>query len=189
MRRFFIWFGVFLMVFAFVVLFTFIVLPAVISSFDSVPPLKAVYEVMFCKPGETLQDSRTTYRPSPGTTVTTVQVVCVDNEGIGRDISNDAISVGVFGYLVPFLVGLFTALIAGSREQVPSPSKPTPPRTNKPQVHKDPIPSANRAQPTEREQVLESAITRLKELKSALDLGLITQAEYDAKHKEILNDM
>jgi hypothetical protein len=191
MRRFFIWLGVFLMVFAFVVLFTFIVLPAVISSFDSVPPLKGVYELMFCKTGETLQDSRTTYRPSPGTTVTTVQVACVDNEGNGRDISNDAISVGVFGYLVPFLVGLFTALIAASREKIPSPSKPTPPRTSKPsaQVRKDPIPSANRAQPTEREQVLESAITRLKELKSALDLGLITQAEYDAKHKEILNDM
>jgi hypothetical protein len=185
MRRFFIWLGVFLMVFAFVVLFTFIILPSVISSFDNVPPLKAAYELVFCKTGETLHDSRTTYNPSPGTTVTTVDVSCVDKEGKERDISGDAISVGAVGYLVPFLVGLFMTLLAASREKVP----PTSTYVPSVQVHHDPIPSINRVEPPDKEKHLESAITRLKELKSALDSGLITQAEYDAKHKEILRDM
>jgi putative oligomerization/nucleic acid binding protein len=189
MRRFFIWLGVFLMVFAFAVLFTFIILPAVIPSFDSVPPLKATYQLLFCKAGETLRDSRTTYNPSPGTTVTTVDVSCVDNEGKEHDISGDAISVGAVGYLVPFLVGLFMTLIAASREKVPP--IPTPISTYRPsvQVHDDPVPQRDRVQPTDKEQHLESAIMRLKELKSALDSGLITQAEYEAKHKEILRDM
>ena len=189
MRRFFIWLGVFLMVFAFVVLFTLIILPSVISSFDSVPPLKATFQVLFCKAGETLHDSRTTYNPSPGTTVTTVDVSCVDKEGKEREISGDVIGAGAVGYLVPFLVGLFMALIAASREKVPP--IPTPTSTYKPpvQVHDDPIPQRDRVQPTDKEQHLESAITRLKELKTALDAGLITQAEYDAKHKEILRDM
>jgi hypothetical protein len=189
MRRFFIWLGVLLMVFAFVVLFTLIILPAVIPSFDSVPPLKATFQVLFCKTGETLHDSRATYNPSPGTTVTTVTVSCVDKEGSEHDISGDVIGAGAVGYLVPFLVGLFMALIAASREKVPSTSTPPATYRSSVQAHDDPIPQRDRVQPTDKEKHMESAISRLKELKSALDSGLITQAEYDSKHKEILRDM
>ncbi|MEO8611768.1 MAG: SHOCT domain-containing protein [Chloroflexota bacterium] len=187
MKRFFIWLGVLLIVFAFVVLFTLIILPAVIPSFDSVPPLKATFQVLFCKTGETLHDSRATYNPSPGTTVTTVNVSCVDKEEHERDISGDVIGAGAVGYLVPFLVGLFMALLAGSREKVPKTSTPT--YRPSVQAHRDPIPSSNADKEMAQLQHLESATARLKELKSALDSGLISQAEYDAKHKEILGDM
>lgn len=192
MARFFVWLGVFLMVFAFVVLFVFIILPSVIPSFDNVPPLKATFQLLFCKTGETLNDSRTTYNPSPGTTVTTVNLSCVDKEGNERDISGDAIPVGAVGYLVPFLVGLFMALLAGSRKVAADEAKTS---TYKPSVqspHYTPpatLPPRDRVEPTDKEKHLESATARLKELKSALDSGLITQAEYDAKHKEILRDM
>jgi hypothetical protein len=184
MRRFFIWLGVFLMIFAFVVLFTLIILPAVISSFDSVPPLKSTFQLLFCTADETLQDSRSTFT-SPGTTVTTLHLACVDKEGNGRDISNDRISVGVVGYLVPLLVGLFMTLLAASREKSGF--------RRSVQADRSPTAAGSRGRPKDKEMAhskqQESATVRLKELKSALDAGLITQAEYDAKHKEILDDM
>lgn len=112
MRRFFIVIGALLIVISVVFMLTFIVLPAVIPSFDSLPPLKSTFQALFCKPGETLVDSRSTYRPSPGTTVTSVNLACVNAEKQARDISSAPIPVGAVGYLVPFLVGLFTLMLA-----------------------------------------------------------------------------
>src|SRR5258707_2712185 len=97
MRRSFKILGIALMIIAFVFMFTFIIIPAVIPSFDALPPLKATYQVLFCKADETLAEKRTLYRPSPGTTVTTIDLGCTNRTGQSRDIGQQPIASGVEG--------------------------------------------------------------------------------------------
>src|SRR5258708_8899760 len=119
MRRFFKVLGILLMIIAFVFMFTFIIVPAVIPSFDSLPPLKATYQVLFCNPGETLAEARSTVRPSPGTTVTTYDLGCTNRAGKSRDIGQAPIAVGAGGYFATFLPGLFILMAASSKRKQP----------------------------------------------------------------------
>src|SRR5258708_28722072 len=107
MRRFFKVLGILLLTMSAVFMITFIILPAVIPSFDSLPPLKATFQALFCKPDEKFQEARQTYRPSPGTTVTSIDYACVNRTGQQRDIAQAPIAVGAGGYFVTFLPGLF----------------------------------------------------------------------------------
>src|SRR5260221_14138312 len=94
MRRSFKILGIALMIIAFVFMFTFIIIPAVIPSFDALSPLKATYQVLFCKADETLAEKRTLYRPSSGTTGTTIDLGCTNRTGQARDLGQEPIAVG-----------------------------------------------------------------------------------------------
>lgn len=163
------WIGVFLIAFAFAVMLFFIIIPAVLPSFDDAPLIKNTFRVLFCKPGETLLDEHATYRPSPGTTETTVSLSCVDNEGQSRDVGSAPILVGIVGYLVPFLSGLLILTVRSNRNR-----------------------NADRQTFVDNNTYGYNATNlsdRLRELKSAYDAGLVTQDEYEAKRKEILSDL
>ena len=187
MRRSFKILGIALMIIAFVFMFTFIIIPAVIPSFDALPPLKATYQVLFCKADETLAEKRTLYRPSPGTTVTTIDLGCTNRTGQSRDIGQEPIAVGAGGYFATFLPGLFIFMAASSKRKQPYNVAD----------HADSLQQLQEASRAARKDMglnaqlegTKSATARLEELKSALNEGLITQAEYESKRQEILREM
>src|SRR5215510_11110945 len=97
MKRLVTRFGIGLSVFAFVALMIFIVLPAV-APLDDLPVVKNVIQALFCKSGETLTPSYSTYT-TPGTTTKSTDLRCVNSEGQGRDVSQDFLKAAFIGYL------------------------------------------------------------------------------------------
>jgi Short C-terminal domain len=218
MRRLLFAFSILLIIISAVFMLTFIILPAVIP-FDSLPPLKATYQVLFCKPDETLTESTTTYRPSPGTTITNVNMACVNRAGQARDLDQAPVSVGAIGYFGTFLPGLFLSMATRAKKQAPT-STYSSALSAAPLQRTDSSSSLAGLGMTatsndvgnvmtsegstfaelqalvgktssigSRLENLTSATTRMKELKSALEAGLITQTEYEAKRQEILREM
>ncbi len=173
MRRYFKILGIALMIIAFVFMFTFIIIPAVIPSFDALPPLKATYQVLFCK--------------APGTTVTTIDLGCTNRTGQSRDIGQEPIAVGAGGYFATFLPGLFIFMAASSKRKQPYNVAD----------HADSLQQLQEASRAARKDMgldaqlegTKSATSRLEELKSALNEGLITPAEFESKRQEILREM
>src|SRR5215467_11534982 len=98
MKRIVVGFGVGLSVVSFVALMIFIVLPAVVP-LDSLPVVKDAIQAFFCKSGETLTPSYSTYT-TPGTTTQSTDLKCVNSDGHGRDVSDDFIKAAFVGYLV-----------------------------------------------------------------------------------------
>lgn len=187
MKRIVTRFGIGLSVFAFAALMIFIVLPSIVS-LDKLPAVDSVIQVLFCKSGETLKPSYSTYE-TPGTTTTSTDLQCVDSEGKGRDVSQDFLQAAFIGYLVTFLGGFVIVGIAQyfpSRQAEPIPSPPQSFHEHhnaEAQVHMHHHEPVNESTSSHL-----SLASRLVELKAARDAGLITQAEYDAKREEILKD-
>src|SRR5260370_7609103 len=110
MRRLIVIFGIALMVFAFVILTLFIIAPAVVSSLDDAPLLRNIMQIAVCKPNEVLTAHYSTYS-TPTSTTRSTDMSCVDSEHNARDVSQQIIGIGAIGYLGPFLIGLFMALL------------------------------------------------------------------------------
>src|SRR5215468_7734317 len=108
--------GVVLLLFAFAVMAVFIVIPAVLPSVSDVPFIHDTLQTLLCTDGETLTDHHSTYT-SPGRTVTTMTMSCVNNEKQTRDVTGQGILYGIVGYLVPFLTGLFLVIIGANRRR------------------------------------------------------------------------
>ncbi len=200
MRRLLVIFGIALMVFAFVILTLFIIAPAVVGSLDDAPFLKGIIQTAVCRSNEVLTAGYSTY-DTPTSTTRSVDMACVDAAQNGRDVSQQIIQIGMFGYLGPFLIGLFMSLLArpGNKKQAQdrlavagssfadheadtlealmNASKGTGPH---PSGH---VHSQTQDQP---EHVPLSQ--RLRELKEAYSAGLLTEAEYQAKRKQLLNE-
>ncbi len=208
--------GTILMILAFVVMFGFIIIPAVVPSFSDAPIIHDMFQTLFCKPGETIADAHATYNPEPGKTVTTVSLSCVNNENQAREIDSAPIIVGTVGFLVPFLIGLFMVIVGTSRNRKPqlfTPSFIQPNGLNTQgfslnsmgiDINMDENGEVTVKTPDGRVLTghqmkvgsmssmlaggASSLTDRLKDLKSALDSGLITQSEYDEKREEILKE-
>src|SRR5689334_21611880 len=103
MKRIVTGFGVGLSSFAFITLMIFIVLPTVVP-FDSLPIVRNVIQALYCKSGETLKASTSTYE-TPGTTSTSTDLQCLNSEGQRRDVSDNFLNDMFVGYLVTFLGG------------------------------------------------------------------------------------
>ena len=201
MRRWIVIFGIALMVFAFVILTLFIIAPAVVSSLDDAPLLRNIMQIAVCRPNEVLTAAYSTYS-TPTSTTRTTDMSCVDSEHNARDVSQQIIGIGAIGYLGPFLIGLFMALLGrpDDKKQTTVPSMAV---------------GIDVADRTARAQRLEALLQarekssggvaslsaseqgqpghlplaqRLRELKEAFNAGLITEAEYKAKRKELLNE-
>src|SRR5579859_6432075 len=110
MKRIVVRFGIGLSAFAFIALMIFIVLPAVVP-LTSLPVVKNAIQVLFCKSGETLTPSYSTYE-TPGTTTTSTDLQCVNRDGQGHDVSQDFLKVAFIGYLGTFLGGIAIVGIA-----------------------------------------------------------------------------
>jgi Short C-terminal domain len=177
--------GIGLSVFAFVALMILIVLPA-LAPLDSLPVVKTVIQALFCKPGETLTASYSTFQ-TPGTTRQSTDLQCVNGDGPARHVGQDFIKAVFIGYLVTFLGGLAIVGIAQylpTRQAGPTPSQSFHEnRSTEGHIH------TYRHEPVSGGTASHLSLTyRLAELKSALDAGLITQAEYDAKRAEVLKE-
>ena len=190
MRRFIVIFGVALMVFAFVILTLFIIAPSVVSSLDDAPLLKSIMQTAVCRPNEVLTAHYSTYN-TPTSTTRSLDTSCVDSEHNARDVSQQIIQIGAIGYLGPFLIGLFMAMLGRPNDKKES-------NVSYSAVESD---FGQRNARAERlEGLLEARekssgqtdhlplAQRLRELKEAFNAGLITEAEYTAKRKELLND-
>src|SRR5260221_2261825 len=118
MRRLIVIFGVALMVCAFVILTIFIIAPSVVSSLDDAPLLKSIMQIAICRSNEVLTADYSTYN-TPTSTTRTTDLHCVDREQHARDVSQQIIQIGAIGYLGPFLIGLFMALLGrpGDKKQ------------------------------------------------------------------------
>ena len=202
--------GVLLMVLAFVILGTFIIAPAVIAPLDNAPLLKNFLQGVLCKPGETLTVAYSTY-DTPTSTTRSNDMNCVDKTGQPRDVNGQIIGIGLVGYLVPFLGGLFMSMIGGmgNRRQIAGPivyrnsyqtdMSQLAEGMNVPGFHVKVEPGGN-VIVTDKDgkvyskqlgdNVSHATLTqRLSELKGAFDSGLLTQDEYDAKRKELLKEI
>jgi hypothetical protein len=197
MRRFFLIFGIVLMVFAFVILGLFIIAPAVFTM-DDAPLLKSIMQTLTCNPNETLTASYSTY-DTPTSSTRSTDLSCVDNEKHARDVSGQLIGVGAVGYLVPFLVGLFMTLLAGNLK-----TKGYTATSNYDTSASDDRRARVEATRKDMEKLLAQQkmgndgseplpdhmplAQRLKELKDAYSAGLVTEAEYTTKRKALIDE-
>lgn len=198
MRRILVIIGIGLMVFAFVIMTLFIIAPAVVGSLDDAPLLRNIMQLAVCRSNEVLTAKYSTYS-TPTSTTRTTDMSCVDSEHNARDVSQEIIGIGAVGYLVPFLVGLFMALLARpDKKQRLDAAFHTP--------GSDVVGAVARADRLEalieaREKASHSHANatpdghdhiplaqRLQELKEAYNTGLVTESEYNARRQELLKD-
>ncbi len=210
-------FGIILMVFAFAFLFGFIVFP-VIPQLADAPVFDRFLGAILCSPDQIL--IRDQYSQSFGSeTQFSMNVACRDAQGNLSDVTDKWGQVGMVGYLVPFLLGLFIFL-NGSRGLL---NQKKPPQLDQsirrdlsdilPQVKAsaETGDSVNLAL-TQLSSQLASELTpekidalkqrvrviqngspsfteKLKQVKQAHDSGLISDDEFERLRKSILDDM
>jgi hypothetical protein len=182
MRRFFLILGIALIVFSVVILVVFIIAPAVFT-IDDAPFLKSIMQAAACNSGEELTAHYSTYS-TPGTTTRMTALSCVNNEQQARDVSGQIIGIGAVGYLVPFLVGLFMSLLAGSQSKE-NRVRGTSTRSNFDNGTLSAFSDSRINAVTEGHIPLAQ---RLQELKDAYSAGLITEVEYKTKREALLNE-
>ena len=198
MRRPIAIFGAVLMVIAFVILTIFIIAPAIIMPLDNAPLLKGIIQMAVCNPNETLTTSYSTFE-IPGESSTSIEYTCVDGQENTRDVSQQIIVAGGVGYVVLFLIGLFTFLSAMRDADKPTKAASAAARS----ALADRMARAEQLEALVEAQGKSSSFTaseqdhspsdhvplaqQLQELKDALDAGLITEAEYKSKRLELLS--
>ncbi|MEO8396513.1 MAG: SHOCT domain-containing protein [Chloroflexota bacterium] len=165
------------MVFAFVILTIFIILPSVVT-LDDTPLLKNLIQIVACKPNEMLTADYSTY-DTPTSSTRSTDLSCVDNENQARDVSQQLIGIGAVGYLGPFLIGLFMALLAGAQ------TVKTKEALGKDRPKHDYARTQDLSDPMPEHVPLAQ---RLQELKEAHSAGLITEAEYTEKRRALLDE-
>ncbi len=156
------------------------------------PALNTIAGPFVCSNGQMSVDSET-YRPSPGTTVTTMDWMCVDNK-TGEATPVNELSMflinGVFYGLLLFAAILIGRQIMAKRrashvalttrlrgQHLPSASLTRP--TSRPTTDSQPLPrSATSIDVPEAEE--------LRKIMSLRDEGLITEEDYEQKKAEIL---
>jgi hypothetical protein len=205
MRRLIVIFGIALMVFAFVILTIFIIAPSVVSSLDDAPLIKGIMQTAVCRSNEELTAGYSTFR-TPGTTRTSIGYNCVDKQQNARNVNDQVLQIGGIGYLVPFLVGLFMALLGrpDDKKQTNGPSAAAGSDLADRTAHADRIEAILEARQKSSGSTISNPgghvhsqakdqpnhlplAQRLEELKQAFNEGLITEAEYTAKRKDLLN--
>jgi hypothetical protein len=205
MRRLIVIFGIALMVFAFVILTLFIIAPSVVSSLDDAPLLKSILQIAVCGSNEVLTANYSTY-DTPASSTRSVYLNCVDREQNARDVSQQTIQIGMIGYLGPFLIGLFMARLGrpGNKRQTKVLSSAA--GINFADREADTLEGLLKTSKEARGRVtilnpsgqVHSQMhnqpdhlplaQRLRELKEAYSAGLLTEAEYQAKRKELLDE-
>ncbi len=206
MRRLVVIFGVALMVFAFVILTIFIIAPAVVGSLDDAPFLKSMIQTAVCSSNEVLTASYSTYN-TPTETTRSIHPSCVDKEKHARDVSQQIIQIGAIGYLAPFLIGLFMTVGAKPGNKKQSYVSPTTVKSDVANHEADALKALMEASDQLKSGLASanlggrqfhfqrgdqadhvSLAQRLRELKEAYSSGLVTEAEYNARRKELLNE-
>src|SRR5689334_4257983 len=95
----------------------FVVVPLFLPSFSDSPFIENTFQSMFCKPGETLSGQRRFYHTSPGSNSMSLELTCANDDNQARDVTALPILYGVFGFLIPFFIGLFLIIGSSSKRQ------------------------------------------------------------------------
>lgn len=172
-------FGCLLVILALVVLFTGVVIPVIPNTVDS-PTVDSYLQSILCGADETILRSQYSERYIDGTAYS-MNVYCVNNENIRRDVSGTWVLLGMAGFIIPFGIGL--VMIFSTK--VPPPR----PVTGNGQVIDV---DALRKQISTQQGVSvsggnKSLAERLRELEEARNAGLITYNEYDRMRDEIIS--
>ncbi len=164
--------GILLMLVAGAVLNVFIVMPATVHSIDQAPTLKNVLQPILCQPDEALTSTQIISRDFEGTGYT-ANFACVNRQGQKRDVNAKVWLYGIAGSLVPFLIGLALVVIAAN--SLKSSAKKSASMQG----------FSTLQQSGWNASVSAASEARLNALKSALDAGLITEAQYEAQRQQI----
>ena len=147
------------------------------------PPLNLIAKPFVCPNGQmTYQES--TSNPLPGTTYTTIGWYCVNGQTettTQLDIFQIAVAAGIpYGLVIAVLVLIAVVVFRGRGTRASAPAYTPPARRNPARQHNNtsgpPAPSTG-------------STARMQELKRLRAEQLITEAEYQQKHDEILKDL
>jgi putative oligomerization/nucleic acid binding protein len=158
------------------------------------PQINRIATPFVCPNGELDWDEQT-YRPSPGTTVTTINWICTDattgSKEVVEELKPNLIAGTIYG-LIAFVFVMIFLFIWRSRAASRQPSAQKPNDLEMGQLAS--LEAARRNRPTEssfhlsKESGGETEIAKeLRELKNLRDSELITEDDYQKKKAEILS--
>ncbi|MCL4877996.1 MAG: hypothetical protein KJ064_15165 [Anaerolineae bacterium] len=177
MLRFMTGCGCLLMIFSMVVLFGVTVIP-VIPAFEDNQTIDDLLQPLMCQSGETIQRDQYSRSDTRGTSYS-MEVYCVKNNELKRDVTNRWIMVGVVGFVAPFLIGLFSFLVGVIRGAAKLTGQVVSPLITSPGVMVTTVGKGGASMPL---------ADRLKQVEDAHRAGLISLDEYERMRQEIMND-
>ncbi len=163
MKKILVFIGIVVVALGIMPLLAFLVVPATMRSIDQAPALKAFLQPIMCQSRETLTSTQSITHDLGGTSFN-ANFSCVNAQGQARDVTSTAWVYGVGGFVVPLLIAIVLISLG----------------TRKP---KRKVPSTA-AQISQRQGGF-SVADRLNALKSDLDAGLITEAQFEAERQLI----
>ena len=166
--------GILLMLVAGAVLNLFIVAPSTMRSIDQAPALKSILQPILCQSDEALTSTQIISHDFEGTGFT-ANFACVNKQGQARDVNSKAWLFGTVGSVVPFLIGLALVIVAGRSMKSAAQAKKS--QTAHSQGFTPPLQIGIEG--------ASSSTAHLNALKSALDAGLITEAQYETARQVI----
>ena len=174
--------GCLLIILAVVGLLVIVVVPVLPFLNDS-PQVDSFMQPLLCQPGETVRREQYSYRDYEGTSYS-MNVYCIGDDEVERDVSARWFIMGAVAFTVPFLIGLFMFIYGVNRYTKNRVATLTTASIGNIDWGSG-VMSANTgssgAKPT--------LTQRLKELQDARDAGLITAIEFDRARQQILDSM
>lgn len=156
-----------------------IVVVPVLPFLNDSPQVDSFMQPLLCQPGETVRREQYSYRDYDGTAYS-MNVYCIGDDRVERDVSARWFVIGMVAFLGPFLIGLLTFIFGVNRnagKHVTTLTTATIGNTD----WGSGVVSVNTAKPT--------LTQRLKELQEARDAGLISAIEFDRARQQILDRM
>ncbi len=186
--------GISLIVLAFVFLFGFIVLP-VIPQIGDAPVFDSVLGAVLCAPDQTLV--RDPYSQTFGSETTfSMDVYCQDAQGERIDVTGKWGPIGLVGYLVLFLPGMYVTTGALQKNRQKKKQENVPHSAHVPeQIAKFQrrVRAQDAAEDGSAKIVTKGGganfTDKLKQIQEARDNGLIDDEEYEHLRQKILDDM
>jgi hypothetical protein len=175
-------FGCLLIILGIVSLLAIVVVP-VLPFLNDNPAIDNFLQPLLCQPGETVRREQYSYRDYEGTSYS-MNVYCLGDDEVERDVSTRWFIVGTVAFLVPFLIGLFAAIYGMNRNIRNSVSTLATPSIGNRDWGSG-VMSVNPAGSSSRPTLTQ----RLKELQEARDAGLISAIEFDRARQQILDSM
>jgi hypothetical protein len=178
--------GCLLIILSTVALCVIVVIP-VLPFLNNSPEIDRFMQPLLCQPGETVRREQYSYQDFEGTAYS-MNVYCVNNDEVERDVSARWFIMGAVAFTVPFLIGLFMFIYGVNRyskNRVATLTTASLGNTGW-AMPQSSMMSVN----TTSSGVGKATLTqRLKELQDARDAGLISSIEFDKARQQILDSM
>lgn len=160
-----------------------IVVVPVLPFLNNSPQVDNFLQPLLCQQGETVRRDQYSYTDFEGTSYS-MNVYCMGDDEVERDVSTRWFVIGMVAFLAPFLIGLFTFIFGVNRytrNRVATLTTPSIGNTD----WGSGVMSVNTVASSSKPTLTE----RLKELQEARDAGLISAIEFDRARQQILDRM